>query len=92
MDSLPVDSVREFEAALMEYLKNRKGEILSAIVSTGKLEKATEEALGKAIEEARAAFLKDKAPAAASAKKAEAEPKANVAAPKPPAGGAAAHA
>jgi F-type H+-transporting ATPase subunit alpha len=92
MDSLPVESVREFEAAMGEHLKNRKGEILSAIVSTGKLEKSTEEALGKAIEEAKAAFLKDKAPAAAPAKRAEAEPKANVAAPKAPAGEAAAHA
>jgi len=95
MDSIPVESVREFEAALIEYLKSRKPEILSAIVSTGKLEKATEEALVKAIEEARAAFQKEHAPAKkaeAEPKKAEPEAKPKPAAPKPAQPGAAAHA
>jgi F-type H+-transporting ATPase subunit alpha len=94
MDSLPVESVLEFEAALHEHLKSRKPEILSAIVSTGKLEKATEEALGKAIDEAKAAFDKDHAPAKkeAEAKKAEASPPKKPAGPKAPEAGAAAHA
>ncbi len=71
-DSLPVDSVREFETGLHEHLKSRHKEILSAIVATGKLEKTTEEALGKAIQEYKDIFVKErgsaKAPAAPVAK------------------------
>jgi F-type H+/Na+-transporting ATPase subunit alpha len=88
MDSIKVDSVRDFEAALHEYLKSKKGEILSAIVSTGKLEKATEEALGKAIEEFKVRFVKENAAAAVAAapeKPAAASEKPAAAAPEKPA-------
>jgi F-type H+/Na+-transporting ATPase subunit alpha len=76
MDSLPVDSVREFEAGLHEFLKSSKKEILSAIVSTGKLEKATEEALAAAIKEFKERFVREteKKPAPAAAKEAPKEP------------------
>jgi F-type H+/Na+-transporting ATPase subunit alpha len=59
LDSLPVDSIRDFEKGLYEFLKSSKKEILSAIVSTGKLEKATEEALAAAIKEFKERFVKD---------------------------------
>ena len=61
MDSLKLESVRDFEVGLHEYLKSQKGEILSAIVSTGKLEKTTEEALGKAIDEFKERFVRETA-------------------------------
>ena len=57
MDSLKVESVREFEKGLHEYLKSQNKEVLSAIVATGKLEKATEEALGAAIKEFKDRFV-----------------------------------
>ena len=66
MDSLPVDSVRAFEKGLHEYLKSSKKEILSAIVSTGKLEKATEEALSAAIKDYKDRFVKENAAGAAA--------------------------
>src|SRR5450755_3357177 len=66
LDSLRVEVVPEFEAALHQYIRESKPEILSAIVNTGKLEKATDEALGAAIEEFKARFLKENANAAAA--------------------------
>ena len=66
MDSIKVESVRDFEAGLHEHLKSKYKEILSAIVATGKLEKATEEALGKAIQEFKDRFVKDNAAAVAA--------------------------
>src|SRR5262249_13266383 len=45
MDSIKVEGVREFEAGLVDFLNSKQKDILSAIVGTGKLEKATEEAL-----------------------------------------------
>jgi F-type H+-transporting ATPase subunit alpha len=66
MDSIKVASVRDFEKGLHEHLKSKGKEILSAIVATGKLEKATEEALGKSIQEFKDRYLKDN-PAAAAA-------------------------
>ncbi|HEX7252576.1 MAG TPA: F0F1 ATP synthase subunit alpha, partial [Thermoanaerobaculia bacterium] len=50
-----------FEAGLHEYLKSKNSDVLSAIVATGKLEKATEEALGRAIGEYKNQFVKDDA-------------------------------
>ncbi len=66
MDTIKVESIRDFEKGLHEYLKGRYKEILSAIVATGKLEKTTEEALGKAIQEFRDRFVKDNAAAVAA--------------------------
>jgi F-type H+-transporting ATPase subunit alpha len=83
MDSLSVEQVRDFETGLHEHLKSRYKEILSAIKSTGKLEKSTEEALGKAIQEFKDIFAKDQASVAAGKPAAGEAPKA--AAPKPPA-------
>jgi F-type H+-transporting ATPase subunit alpha len=83
MDSLPVEQVRAFEAGLHEHLKSRYKEVLSAIVSTGKLEKTTEEALGKAIQEYKDIFVKEQ-----GAAKAAAAPAAKAAAPAPKAGAA----
>ena len=66
MDSLKVESVRAFETGLHEFLKSSKKEILSAIASTGKLEKATEEALSAAIKEFKDRFVKENAAAVAA--------------------------
>ncbi len=71
MDSLKVEAVGEFEKGLHEHLKSKYKEILSAIVGTGKLEKTTEEALGKAIKEFLDGFVKQNAAALAAAPKAE---------------------
>jgi F-type H+-transporting ATPase subunit alpha len=98
MDSLKVESVRDFEAGLHEHLKSKGREILSAIVATGKLEKATEEALGAAIKAFKETYVKDNASAAAAPAgaemKAEGAPEkpaaaavpAPAGAPRPPAG------
>ena len=66
LDSLRVEVVPEFEAALHQYIRESKPEILSAVLSTGKLEKVTDEALGNAIEEFKTRFLKENANAAAA--------------------------
>jgi len=58
-DSLPVDAVLAFERGMHEHLKSKSKEILQAIVATGKLEKATEEALNKAIAEFKQQFEKE---------------------------------
>src|SRR5512133_1510336 len=49
LDSLRIDSILPFEAALHEYMRREHADVLSAIVNTGKLEKATEEALSSTI-------------------------------------------
>jgi F-type H+-transporting ATPase subunit alpha len=66
LDSLKVESVRAFEEGLHQYLKAEKKEILSAIVATGKLEKATDEALTAAVEEFKTRFVRENADAAAA--------------------------
>jgi F-type H+/Na+-transporting ATPase subunit alpha len=66
LDSLKVESVRAFEEGLHQYLKAEKKEILSAIVATGKLEKATDEALTAAVEEFKTRFVRENAAAAAA--------------------------
>jgi F-type H+-transporting ATPase subunit alpha len=89
MDSIKVEGVREFEAGLVDFLKTKQKDILSAIVGTGKLEKATEEALSKAIQEFRDAFVKQNPQLAVAAPKGEAaagkpaEPKAEAKAAAP---------
>ncbi|HKA35996.1 MAG TPA: F0F1 ATP synthase subunit alpha [Thermoanaerobaculia bacterium] len=64
LDSLRVEEVLPFEAGLLEFLQSEKKELLSAIVSTGKIEKATEEGLTEAIKAFKERFAKEK-PAAA---------------------------
>jgi F-type H+-transporting ATPase subunit alpha len=66
MDAIKVEAVRDFEKGLHEYLRSNAKDVLSAIVSTGKLEKSTEEALKKAIGEFRDRFVKDNPKAAAA--------------------------
>jgi F-type H+-transporting ATPase subunit alpha len=65
LDSLKVEAVRDFEAGLLEFLKSEHKELLSAIVSTGKIEKATEEGLTAAITQFKERFVKENAAAAA---------------------------
>jgi len=74
MDSLKIEAVLPFEAGLHEYLKSSHPEILSAIVSTGKLEKATEEALTKAIGEFKDQFVKADSSVQVAAPKTEGKP------------------
>jgi F-type H+/Na+-transporting ATPase subunit alpha len=74
MDSLKVEAVRPFEAGLHEYLKSSHQEVLSAIVATGKLEKATEETLGNAIGEFKDRFVKEDAAVRAAEPKVETKP------------------
>jgi F-type H+-transporting ATPase subunit alpha len=57
LDDVPVEDVRRFETELLDHLR-RNSEVLSTIASTGKLEDATEKALGAAIDEFRTGFLK----------------------------------
>src|SRR5262245_12353737 len=59
LDSLRVDEVLPFEAGLLEFLKSEKKELLSAIASTGKIEKATEEGLAAAIQLFKERFVKE---------------------------------
>ncbi|HKD17449.1 MAG TPA: F0F1 ATP synthase subunit alpha [Thermoanaerobaculia bacterium] len=66
MDSIKLESIRDFEKGLHEYLRSKAKDVLSAIVATGKLEKSTEEALKKAISEFRDQFVKDNPKAAAA--------------------------
>jgi F-type H+-transporting ATPase subunit alpha len=66
LDSLSLDAVRPFEAGLHLYLKSEHKEILSAIVATGKLEKATEEALAAAITAYKERFEKESGGSAAA--------------------------
>ena len=49
LDKLPVDAVLSFETGMHQFLRSEHGDVLSAIVATGKLEKATEEALTSAL-------------------------------------------
>ena len=65
LDSLRVDAVLAFESALHQFMRSEKPEILSAILSTGKLEKDTDEALGTAIKAFKERFLKENKAAAA---------------------------
>ena len=66
LDSLTIEAVRPFEAGLHQFLKSESSEVLSAIVATGKLEKATEEALSAAITAFKQRFVKENAGAAAA--------------------------
>ena len=67
MDSLRVEFVRDFETGLHAFLKSSKKEVLQAIVSTGKLDKNTEESLSAAIQEFKDRFLKENPKAALAA-------------------------
>jgi F-type H+/Na+-transporting ATPase subunit alpha len=66
LDSLRVDSILAFEAQLHEFLRREHADVLSAIVNTGKLERATEEALSAAIKAFKERFVRENADAAAA--------------------------
>jgi F-type H+-transporting ATPase subunit alpha len=66
LDSLRVESVLPFEAALHEFVKRDHADVLSAIVNTGKLEKATDEALASIIAAFKDRFVKENADAVAA--------------------------
>jgi F-type H+/Na+-transporting ATPase subunit alpha len=59
LDSLKIEAVLDFEAGLLQFLKSERSELLSAIVSTGKIEKATEEGLTAAIKEFKERFVRE---------------------------------
>jgi F-type H+-transporting ATPase subunit alpha len=66
LDSLRVEAVLPFEAGLHQFLKSEHADVLSAIVSTGKLEKASEEALAAAIQAFKDRFVKENTDAVAA--------------------------
>src|SRR5438874_1180368 len=66
LDSLRVESVLAFEAALHEFMRKDHADVLSAIVNTGKLEKATDEALTSVIGAFKERFVKENAEAVAA--------------------------
>jgi F-type H+/Na+-transporting ATPase subunit alpha len=66
LDSLRVEAVLPFEAGLHEFVRREHSEVLSAILNTGKLEKATEEALAAAIAAFKERFVRENADAVAA--------------------------
>jgi len=66
LDSLRVDAILPFEAELHAFMRRDHPEVLSAIVNTGKLEKATEEALSAAIGEFKERYVRENAAAVAA--------------------------
>jgi F-type H+-transporting ATPase subunit alpha len=66
LDSLRVEAVLPFETGLHQFLKSEHADVLSAIVSTGKLEKASEEALAAAIQAFKDRFVKENTDAVAA--------------------------
>ncbi len=66
LDSLRVESILDFEAALHQFMRSERPQVLSAIVATGKLEKDTEEALATAIKEFKDRYVKENAGAQAA--------------------------
>jgi F-type H+-transporting ATPase subunit alpha len=66
LDSLRVEAVLPFETGLHQFLKSEHADVLSAIVSTGKLEKASEEALAAAIQTFKDRFVKENTDAVAA--------------------------
>jgi F-type H+-transporting ATPase subunit alpha len=66
LDSLRVDAILPFEAELHAFIRRDHPEVLSAIVNTGKLEKATEEALSAAIAEFKERYVRENAAAVAA--------------------------
>ena len=56
MDDLPVEKVGEFEAGLIDHVRNRHSGIAEKIVESGKLEEDLENELRKAVEEFKDSF------------------------------------
>src|SRR5512138_1511463 len=66
LDSLRVEAVLPFESGLHDFVRREHSEVLSAIVNTGKLEKATEEALSAAVAEFKERFVRENADSVAA--------------------------
>ena len=58
LNKIGVDKIPEFEQRLYEFMDNRHSNVLTAIRTTGKLEKDTEEALKAALSELLVEFVK----------------------------------
>ena len=56
LDDIPIDKVQAFETGLLEHMRTRHSGVGETIRDTGKLEKDTEEALKKGVEEFKASF------------------------------------
>jgi F-type H+-transporting ATPase subunit alpha len=56
LDDVPLEDIKRFESELLEHLR-RKTDVLSTIAETGKLDEATEKALGDAIDDFRNGFI-----------------------------------
>ncbi|MBO8142833.1 MAG: F0F1 ATP synthase subunit alpha [Firmicutes bacterium] len=61
LDSLPVEAVRKFEAGFLQFLRNERTEILTAIRETGQLDAELEEKLKSAIQEFKNRFTSGQA-------------------------------
>jgi len=66
LDDVEVSAISSWEGGFHAYLRSEKNEVLSAIAETGKLEKASEEALVAAIKEFKDRFFKENANAKAA--------------------------
>ena len=58
LNKIDLDKIPEFEQRLYEFMDNRHSDVLTAIRTTGKLEKDTEEALKAALSELLVEFVK----------------------------------
>ena len=67
LDDVEVDAIAAWEQGFHAYLRSEKNEVLSAIVETGRIEKAAEETLVAAIREFKDRFFKENADAKAKA-------------------------
>ncbi len=56
LDDIPVEAVGKFEKEFLEFMRNSKGDILTAIKESNDLDEATEEKLKAAIEEFKKTF------------------------------------
>jgi F-type H+-transporting ATPase subunit alpha len=67
LDDVEVDAISAWESGFHQYLRSERNEVLSAILETGKLEKAAEESLVAGIKEFKDRFFKENAAAKAKA-------------------------
>ncbi|HET7452054.1 MAG TPA: F0F1 ATP synthase subunit alpha [Thermoanaerobaculia bacterium] len=67
LDDVAVDAIAAWETGFHAYLKSERNEVLSAILETGKLEKAAEESLVAGIHEFKNRFFKENADAKSKA-------------------------
>jgi F-type H+-transporting ATPase subunit alpha len=56
LDEIPIEQIQKFEAAMQEFMKTQKADVLAEIKDTGDLGKETEAKLVAAIEEFKKTF------------------------------------